>query len=145
MPVSLDHENEISFINTQFLCQSKIILQTYPTPSNLFYSVPVLPMGNCFRSRSKSGEGPAPPMAGYGPVIRGSCVQGFPCRYYDRRVLDEHFKGRVGAAWRAANGIPRTDATPSGTDAIKSRRTGGLRIALLFLPRRASTTARLLP
>jgi hypothetical protein len=33
-------------------------------------------------------------MAGDAPAVRGSCVQGFPCRYYDRRVLDEHFKGR---------------------------------------------------
>ncbi len=38
------------------------------------------------------GEGPAPPMAGDVPAVRGSSVQGFPCRYYDRRVLDEHFE-----------------------------------------------------
>jgi hypothetical protein len=45
-------------------------------------------------------------MAGYGPAIRGGSVQGFPCRYQERRVLDEHFKGRKANAWRAANGIP---------------------------------------
>ena len=31
-------------------------------------------------------------MAGDGPAVRGSSVQGFPCRYYDWRVLDEHFE-----------------------------------------------------
>ena len=38
------------------------------------------------------GRGSAPPMAGNGPAVRGSSVQGFPCRYYDWRVLDEHFE-----------------------------------------------------
>jgi len=58
-------------------------------------------------------------------------VHGFPCRYQDRRVLDEHFKGRIGDAWSAANGTPRCRGLPSGTDGIKSRRTGDLRIAYL--------------
>ena len=38
------------------------------------------------------GRGSAPPMAGNGPAVRGSSVQGFPFRYYDWRVLDEHFE-----------------------------------------------------
>ncbi len=48
------------------------------------------------------GEGPAPPMAGDGPAVRGSSVQGFPCRYYDRRVLDEHFERGLGS-----EGVPQ--------------------------------------
>ncbi len=36
-------------------------------------------------------------MAGDGPAVRGSSVQGFPCRYYDRRVLDEHFERGLAA------------------------------------------------
>ena len=36
--------------------QTKIIVATYPTPSNLSYPMPVLSMGSCFRSRSKVGK-----------------------------------------------------------------------------------------
>ena len=73
------------------------------------------------------GRGSAPPMAGNGPVVRGSSVQGFPCRYYDWRVLDEHCEGG-----RLAGRSPGRWRFRRGTDGIKKRRTGGLRIAFLF-------------
>ncbi len=72
------------------------------------------------------GRGSAPPMAGNGPAVRGSSVQGFPCRYYDWRVLDEHFER--GFRQRAKQ-FTQSRGLPSGTDGIKKRRTGGLRIA----------------
>ncbi len=72
------------------------------------------------------GRGSAPPMAGNGPAVRGSSVQGFPCRYYDWRVLDEHFER--GFRQRAKQ-FTQSRGLPSGTDGIKRRRTGGLRIA----------------
>jgi len=75
------------------------------------------------------GRGSAPPMAGNGPAVRGSSVQGFPCRYYDWRVLDEHFER--GFRQRVKQFTQR-QSLPSGTDGIKRRRTGGLRIAFLF-------------
>ena len=75
------------------------------------------------------GRGSAPPMAGNGPAVRGSSVQGFPCRYYDWRVLDEHFER--GFRQRVKQ-FTRSQSLPSGTDGIKRRRTGGLRIALFI-------------
>jgi hypothetical protein len=74
----------------------------------------------------RSGERIGASDGGYGPVVRGSSVQGFPCRYYDWRVLDEHFER--GFRQRAKQ-FSQSRGLPSGTDGIKRRRTGGLRIA----------------
>ena len=93
----------------------------------LFYPCPF--HGELLPEPFEVGRGSAPPMAGNGPAVRGSSVQGFPCRYYDWRVLDEHFER--GFRQRAKQFTQR-QSLPSGTDGIKKRRTGGLRIAFLF-------------
>jgi hypothetical protein len=59
------------------------------------------------------GRGSAPPMAGNGPAVRGSSVQGFPCRYYDRCVLDEHCEG---ARFGWAQSWPLAFPTRNGRD-----------------------------
>ena len=52
------------------------------------------------------GRGSAPPMAGNGPAVRGSSVQGFPCRYYDWRVRTA-LRKRLSAAGEAIHPKPR--------------------------------------
>jgi hypothetical protein len=97
-----------------------------PSKPDLFYSRPF--HGELLPEPFEVGRGSAPPMAGNGPAVRGSSVQGFPCRYYDWRVLDEHFER--GFRQRAKQ-FTQSRGLPSGTGGIKKRRTGGLRIAFL--------------
>ncbi len=86
------------------------------------------------------GRGSAPPMAGNGPAVRGSSVQGFPCRYYDWRVLDEHFergfRQRVTQFSQRGRPPKRNGRDQKSPDGRSSDR-------IIILQRRASTTARL--
>ncbi len=106
--------------------QTRIIVAVYPHPQNLSLFYPRPFHGELLPEPFEVGRGSAPPMAGNGPAVRGSSVQGFPCRYYDWRVLDEHFER--GFRQRAKQ-FTQSRGLPSGTDGIKKRRTGGLRIA----------------
>ena len=90
----------------------------------LFYPRPF--HGNCFRSRSKWGEDRRLRWRVTDPLSGEVLSKGFPCRYYDWRVLDEHFER--GFRQRAKQFTQR-QSLPSGTDGVKRRRTGGLRIA----------------
>ena len=128
----------------QFQLLQEIFPPTYPRPQNLSYpDVPSFPRGNCFRSRSKWERGSAPPMAGNGPAVRGSSVQGFPCRYYDRRVLDEHFE-RGFRQRRCTARQPDLPRPPKRNGRDQKTPDGRSSDRILLLPqRRASTTARL--
>ena len=119
----------------------KIMPPIYPTPPNLVYSDPVLSTGNCFRSRSKRGKDRRLRWRGTDPLSGDVLSKGSPAGT------------RTGACWtstlrgtQVTHGMPQMvfpGAEASQAEGMKSRRTGGLRIALLLLPRRASATARL--
>ncbi len=104
----------------------------------LFYPRPF--HGNCFRSRSKWGEDRRLRWRVTGPLSGEVLSKGFPCRYYDWRMLDEQFERgfRQRAKQFTQSGRPpkrngRDQKTPDGRSSDR----------ITYLQRRASTTARL--
>ena len=120
------------------------------TPPNLGYSIPVLSMGSCFRSRSKVGKDGVSAGGQRTQALADLFVFGGQSAHF-RQILPPlltptpivrtlHRRRR----WARTPGVhplaPRNKQKLAGRGTTLA---GGLRIALPYLPRRASTTARL--
>ncbi len=136
--VSLSNDASASAVcrtcrTTQSAFDMKIIVPFIHAPKTWRYPFPRPSRGNCFRSRSKWEKDRRLRWRVTGPLSGEVPSKGSPAGTMTGVCWTSTSKGRFRRRMCCYATATRCRGLPSGTDGIKNRRTGGLRIAFILL------------